>query len=273
MQGEISVLMSVYKNDKVEEVKIAIESIIKQTLLPKEFIIVVDGEISQELQRLLQAYKQFKDFDIVIHPLKKNQGLAAALNAGLKICKYRYVARMDSDDYSVPDRLEEQLKYMMEHKIDIVCALQEEFIGDINNIVSIKMTPEEHNMIKEKLLLRNVISHPSIMLKKDIFINVGGYNETVGLQEDYDLHMRLIQNYKYGCVQIPLIRVRISNEQRKRRGGVKNLLNSIRMRFFWYRKGYIGFQYFLKGAILFSIFSILPISIKEYLYRFVRKNY
>lgn len=271
MNKNISVLMSIYINDKPEEVKLAIESILKQTLSPKELIIIVDGPINNKLSNLLKTYKKHPTINIIIHYIPKNIGLASALNIGTALCNCKYIARMDSDDYSTPNRLEKQINYLIQNNLDVVCALQEEFINNIDNIFALKITPESNSEIKKALTLRNVISHPSIIIKKDILVESEGYNENVGLQEDYDLHMKLIQKYKYGCIQEPLIKVRVSDEQRKRRGGLANLKNSIKLRFSWYKKGYLSLFKFLKGAILFSIFSMLPSNLKSVMYRFVRK--
>jgi len=271
MDNDISVLMSTYKNDKVEDVKIAIESILNQTLLPKEFIIIVDGNINNALEKLLTDYQNSVSALILIHKLPNNVGLASALNIGSKLCKHKYIARMDSDDYSTPDRFEKQIKFLIENNLDIVCALQEEFTNSIHDIYALKETPESNNEIKKSLELRNVVSHPSKIIKKNILIESGGYDEDVGLQEDYDLHMRLIQKYKYGCIQEPLIKVRVSEDQRRRRGGFINLKNNIKLRFKWYKNGYLSLYKFLQGAVLFSIFSLLPSKLKSLMYKFVRK--
>ena len=125
-----SVLMSVYKNDKLEFLKAAIESILKQTVKPNEIVVVVDGPVETEIVQLLQNYEtKIKCFKLVF--LEENLGLGNALEVGLNHCSYDFVARMDADDISVEDRFEKQIKAFQEEKsLSIVGGQIEEFMGE-----------------------------------------------------------------------------------------------------------------------------------------------
>ena len=105
MKKDISVLMSVYKNDIPKNVVIAVESVINQTLKPKQIVMIVDGPVSDELkQTLLDLEKKYSIYENIW--LENNLGTGGALEAGWEKCKYEYIAKMDSDAISVPERCE-----------------------------------------------------------------------------------------------------------------------------------------------------------------------
>ena len=93
-----SVCMSVYKNDNVDFVKIAIDSILSQTIPPSEIVLVIDGLIDADLQQLISVYQFAHNALLHVIPLKQNQGLGKALHIGVENTQYEYIARMDSDD-------------------------------------------------------------------------------------------------------------------------------------------------------------------------------
>ena len=106
---KFSVLISVYKNEKVEYFCQAIDSLFNQTAVPDQIVLVRDGEVYKELQEAIDGYvcKYSEVFTYV--PLEKNGGLGNALRCGLSYCRNELVARMDSDDISLKDRFEKQL--------------------------------------------------------------------------------------------------------------------------------------------------------------------
>lgn len=106
---EYSVLMTVYEKDNPEYFQMALLSMIKQTKKPDELVLVKDGPIPEEIQRVIDKVdSQYPDIIVQIQ-LRQNVGLGAALNEGLKVCKNELVARMDSDDLSLPMRCEKQI--------------------------------------------------------------------------------------------------------------------------------------------------------------------
>ena len=108
---EYSVLMSVYKKEKAEFLKEAIESIQKQSKKTDDFVLVCDGELNESLDKVILDKKEEMGDVLNVIRLKENVGLGKALNVGLEYCKNEYIARMDSDDISVPDRCENCLLY------------------------------------------------------------------------------------------------------------------------------------------------------------------
>ncbi len=110
-----SVLMSVYYKEKPEYLDSSIRSMLKQTIFPSEFVIVKDGELTEELDGVIKKYKQEYQNLFNIITLEQNVGLGLALKTGIVNCKYELIARMDSDDYSIPTRIEEEYKIFEEN--------------------------------------------------------------------------------------------------------------------------------------------------------------
>lgn len=104
-----SVLTTLYKNDNPAFVKQSIESMLSQTVVTNDYVIVEDGPITNELEKVLEEYCENYDFFHIVK-LEENGGLGVALRVGLQECRNELVARIDSDDLSVSERCELQLK-------------------------------------------------------------------------------------------------------------------------------------------------------------------
>lgn len=102
--------MSVYYKEKAEYLKLALDSIINQTLKPDEIVFVQDGKVTNELETVITEYSQKYPDIFKTYPLKQNQGLGKALNFGMQKCRNEVIARMDTDDIAEPNRFELQIK-------------------------------------------------------------------------------------------------------------------------------------------------------------------
>lgn len=226
---KFSVLMSVYEKEKPEYLESSIESILNQTVIPNEIVIVKDGPLNLKLENVLNKYKsEYNDLFNYIE-LKTNQGLGNALNIGVKNCKYNLIARMDSDDVCKETRFEKQLeKFQNNSNIDIVGANITEYDEDMKKIVSDKTVPEKDKDIKKYLKKRNPINHMSVMYKKDKILEVDNY-EKCEYFEDYYLWCKLNKaNAEFYNIQESLVKVRAGNNMYKRRGGkeyIKSIIN------------------------------------------------
>lgn len=273
--AEISVLMATYAGEKSPRLKAALESLYHQTLLPKEIILVIDGPVDSEQEKVIGEFAASPQPPVLkVIPLEKGKGLAGALNSGIPHCSCEFIARMDSDDISREDRLRKQYEFLLSHsEIDVVASWQAEFESDdADRIIKVKETPADHDAIVRKLRWRNVVSHPTIMLRKTALEKIDGYDETVGLLEDYDLHMRLIAaGYRYASIQEPLVRVRISHSQRSRRGGLRYIFREGVFRYRCYRRGSYSFPIFIATFTTNAVFRLMPPFLKAAMYRLVRR--
>ena len=191
-----SVLMSVYYKENPEWLRISIDSMLNQTVFPSEFVLVEDGPLTEELNRVIGKYeKKYKNLFKIIK-LEKNQGLGPALKIGVENCSNEYIARMDSDDYSVPERVEKELLIFKKiPELGMVGTNVVEFIDTPQNIISYVILPETNNEIIKFSKKRNPFRHPSIMFKKAAILGAGNYREYY-LCEDYDMWLRMI---RAGC--------------------------------------------------------------------------
>lgn len=219
---KFSVLMSVYKNDIAENVITAVKSIVEQTVRPSQVVIVVDGPIPDECMNALNQLREEYGDLIEIYPLEQNVGLGNALKEGMQHCRYELVARMDSDDISVEDRFEKQLA-LFEKYPDLLAAGSDiaEFIGNKENIVSIRAVPEKHEDICKYLKKRCPLNHVSVMLKKSDVEKAGGYLHWFYNEDSYLWVRMYLAGCKFANIKENLCLVRINEDTFYRRGGKK----------------------------------------------------
>lgn len=216
-----SVLMSVYHREKAEYLRAAMDSIWSQTIPTDNFVLVCDGPLNAELDAVIEEMEASHPELMVIH-LEKNGGLGNALNEGIKHCKNKLVARMDSDDISRSDRCERQLKVFETHpEIDICSGTIIEFRDDVNNKVGKRELPETSEEIRAFSRKRNPFNHPAVMFKKAAVESASGYDETYHLFEDYYLWIRMLRNGSVGHnLKEVLVYMRTTEDLYWRRGGV-----------------------------------------------------
>lgn len=269
-----SVLMGVYYKENPEWLKKSIQSMLSQTIVTNDFVIIKDGKLTKELDKIISEYcKQYPDiFNIV--ELAENQGLGPALAIGIKECKNELIARMDSDDISIKDRCEKQLKIFKENPdMDVVGSNIAEFIDDIENIQAYRILPEHDNEIKKYAKRRNPFGHPSIMFKKSKVLEAGNYRSYY-LCEDYDMWIRMIQKdaHCYNIQEI-LVYMRIGEDFYKRRGGIKYLKSILKFKKEQYKNGFYSKKDYIISSGSHIFMCLMPNNIREILYKkILRRN-
>lgn len=185
----LTVLMPVYNGSK--HVAIAIKSILKQTYKDFEFLIVNDGSTDNTEEIILS----FKDPRINYRKID-HSGISNALNYGIKEASGDYIARMDSDDISLLNRLEYQVK---EIKKDPSISVLSNWYVHMKNykVFRIIRTPLSNDEIKKELLKHSVICHASSILKKSDIIEIGMYDPEYDGLEDYELWLRGLKELKF----------------------------------------------------------------------------
>ena len=269
---DYSVLMSVYKKDNPEWLKEAIESILNQTVKTNDFVIVEDGALSSELDKVLRGYKSKYSNIIRLVKLKENVGLGPALQRGIIECKYEWIARIDADDYSRVDRIEKQIDKLLEdNTIDIIGSNHIEFIEDISNVIAIKKLPTTHDKIVKYARRRNPFSHSAVMYKKSKVLEAGNYKACY-LCEDYDLWIRMIESgAKCFNINEELNYVRVSKDLYKRRGGVKYLRSLLRFKREQYNKGFYSLKDYVVSSASHVVVCLMPTVMRKFVYeKFLR---
>ena len=262
--------MSVYAKEKSEFLSEALDSIISQTVVPDEIVLVEDGPLPIGLTAVIEKYKEVAN--IISVKLQKNVGLGIALNKGLEACSYELVARMDSDDICHKNRFEKQLDFM--HKkpdVDICSSWMEEFEYDISNIKALKKVPESHWQIANYIGSRNPMNHPAVMFKKSKVLNSGGYKH-FPLFEDWFLWVRMfIKGAKFANIQESLLYFRTSSQLYKRRGGWSYALGSARFQWTLHKLGIISSISAITSSIIRVLVCLMPNKLREVMYnKFLR---
>ncbi|HBC30961.1 MAG TPA: hypothetical protein DC024_06925 [Clostridiales bacterium] len=264
-----SVLMSVYKKEKPEYLKLSIESMLNQTMAPSEFVLVEDGPLPDNLKYVVGNFE--KKYPNIFHivPLAKNVGLGSALAIGIQKCKYELIARMDSDDYSAPKRCEEELRcFKAQPALDIVGCFEAEFQNDINNIISIHKVPEKSYEINAFMRRRCALLHPTVIYKKSSVLSCGNYHN-VPFFEDYDLFIRMLKNHAEAYnIQKPLYFMRVNNEFFKRRGGISYLKIALQFKSKQYKNGYYSLKDYIISAGGQTVVCLLPNSLRIKFYKY-----
>ena len=267
MLSQFSVLLSLYYKERPDFLYQSLASIFDQTAIPAEVVLVKDGPLTDELEKILLSYQQ-RYSSLKIVSLPQNQGLGRSLNEGLKYCSYDIVARMDTDDIAKPDRFEKQLSFLKTHpEIDVVSSWIDEFEGAIDNILSIRKLPETPEELFQYGKSRNPINHPAVMFRKSAVLRSGSYQH-FPLFEDYYLWVRMLMNgSKFYNIQESLLYFRTSPDMFKRRGGLKYALTEMRLQYCFYKLGYIGFCQMLKNDILRSVVRLMPNGLRSFIYQ------
>lgn len=269
-----SVLMSVYYKERPEYLRQAMKSIFDQTVLTDDFVLICDGPLTEELDKVIDEYKHIHEDILNVYRIENNVGLGNALNLGISKCKNELVARMDSDDISRKERCEKQLKiFEKDDSIDIVSGTIEEFVGDIKNVRKSRVIPENNNDILRFAKLRNPFNHPCIMYKKNKVISAGSYKDFY-LLEDYYLWLRMLNS---GCkgynIQEPLLWMRAGDDMYKRRSGLRYVKSQKKLLTYMKKIDYINQFEFIKGVIIRTCSSLSPNFLRKYMYnKYLRKN-
>lgn len=199
----VSVVMPTYNCQKY--IRESIDSILNQTYKNLEFIIV-DGHSNDETKNILEKYVCFDKRIKVIYDEQK--GIGAALKLGCSKAQGEYIARMDSDDISLPFRIEEEVKILESHKDVILVSCSALYINDKSEFLGYSFPYTAQTLLK-----RNVTSilHPGVLMRKKTYEQVGGYAGIIRA-EDYFLWNRLIKKGKFKIVKYPLMKYRIIPE-------------------------------------------------------------
>lgn len=271
---QFSVLISVYKKEKPEYLKTALESIVNQTLKPTKIVIIKDGLLTKELNECIEDFQKQNPKLFKILAFNKNRGLGLSLRDGVKACKYEYIARMDSDDISRLDRFEKQFDYIQKHpETALLGTWITEFSKDEKKPDTLTKLPCTHQEIIKFAQKRNPFRHMTMVLKKEAVIKAGNYRDFLWF-EDYDLWVRMLQK-GYIAANIPeyLVNVRADKEMFARRGGWQYLKQDYKFQNFLLKIGFTTKLEFLLNVVIRTVIRLIPNTVRNYFYEiFLRKK-
>lgn len=203
---KVSVIMPAYNAEKY--IGEAIDSILAQTFVDFEFIILNDCSTDRTEEIILS----YCDPRIVYLKNEKNLGVAATLNRGLDLACGEYIARMDADDISLPERFAKQVAYLDKHGSTAVLGTALELF-DENGVISSRWSSVDAKQMKVDLFFSCGLAHPSVMMRRDVVQSFGGYDVRFEGLEDYHLWCRI--SGRYDVVTLPdlLFRYRVHSAQ------------------------------------------------------------
>lgn len=268
-----SVLMSVYYKENDKYFQQALESVINQTYLPDEIVIVKDGKLTEELDAIIDKYvKKYNDLFNIIE-LENNVGLGNALNIGVKACKNNIIARMDTDDICRRDRFEKQIQIFKQyHDVDIVGSCIEEYDENMKIKMSNKIVPKTNEEILKYSKRRNPFNHMTVMYKKKSVLEAGNYID-FKWNEDYYLWIRMLnKGYKGFNIQEPLVYARTGETMFKRRGGYKYAKVDVKLQKELFKIKYINLFEYISNILLRCSARLVPNNIRKNIYLTTLRN-
>lgn len=218
---KFSVLISIYFKEQPEHFNVCMESIWNnQTVKPSEIILVEDGPLTPELDKIIKYWEDKLENILKVTKLAKNVGTGKAKNIGLKQCTNEIVCIVDTDDISVSDRFEKQIKILSnDPELAILGGQIIEFIDDISSPSGMRNVPLTNLELRQYAKKQSPFNNMTIAYRKNKILEAGGYQHHLWM-EDYNLFLRVIaRGYKVQNLQDVLVYARIDNGMHGRRKG------------------------------------------------------
>ena len=188
-EPKISIIIPTY--NQAEYLQEAIESVLNQTYKNIEIIIIDDGSTDNTLK----VVNSFNDNKIIFIQ-QRNKGASSARNTGIKEANGEYIAFLDSDDLWLKDKLRKQIDFMRENpEVGLLGTGCFQMI-DTNKMIYKKIFPHKNEILQKNLIQYNPFIQSSVIVRKDVFNDIGLYDEKFKESEDYDLWLRIAQKYK-----------------------------------------------------------------------------
>ncbi len=268
--------MSVYEKDNPEFFLEALRSVsTRQSLRPNQIVVVYDGPVSEAIRENFSlCSRENPEIEFTEIAKERNEGLAAALNTGLQVCKYRWVARMDSDDIAKSYRFEKQMAFLKEHpQVSILSGAIAEFEnipGDIDSIRSVGLSEKK---ILSMAKSRTPFNHVAVVFDKSAVTSVGGYCENFGKLEDYKLWVDMLSaGYKPANLSDVLVDVRVGNGFIERRSNRREIKDWDNLQKYLLKAGFISRFQALLNRISIRIFIYTPSSLKKFIYKHILRK-
>lgn len=267
----ISFLLSVYFRDNPKVLDACLQSILDQTDTANETIIIIEGELSNELKQVIDKFqKQINNcivaiLDSVPGPMKF--GLPACLNYGIHLSSSDYILRIDSDDINDPKRVQIIREFIHDNP-DISLGSSNVIEFDENMVIEGKsrVVPEKHEEILRFAKYRNPFNGPAAFFRRESAIMLGGYPLTAS-NEDYCFWVKFL---KYGLKtqNIPenLVKMRAGRELIKRRSSKRYIQGEWQSLRFLYGIGHFSFTLYLTHFFSRSALRLLPVNFIQYIY-------
>lgn len=254
----VSIIMPVYNGASflVE----AIESITSQTFQNYEFIMVNDGS-TDKTGEIIEYYRDLYPDKIRYFSLNCRGGAFAAINLVVKETKGEFIALMDSDDVSMPERLEKQVTFLRKNPRVIVLGTQANIIDKNGDSIGKKRLPITDGEIKKEFAFSHPMVHPSSVIRKSLLPNQTYiYENKLGVNDDYYTFFKLLNYGQFANLSEILYNYRVHNDNSSLKNLKKTLINTINIRILaWRRFGYsLPLISFIFMPIQLVVFTLIP---------------
>lgn len=272
MLGTIAVAMSVYKNDKLENLEYAIDSILNQTYQDFVIYLQVDGFVDEKMKDfILECSKNQK---VKVQFNAENKGLASRLNSciDLALCenRFKFLARMDADDISKPDRFKRQVEFLIDNPNVSVVGSDVIEINSDGDELFYKSMCSSHDRLKSMIIRKCPFNHPSVMFRMSVFSDGARYNELFKNTQDYYLWVDLLSlGYKFSNINEPLLLFRVDDDFHSRRG-IKKAFNDVKSRIYAFKKLDNISLFNIVHVVLLFLLRISPEFLKRKAYYYFR---
>jgi glycosyltransferase involved in cell wall biosynthesis len=268
---QFSVLMPVYAGDDPAHFHAALQSVLQQTRLPDELVVVKDGPLTPALEAVLSelAHPSIRP---VLRP--QNGGLTAALNTGIAACKYPWIARMDADDICTPDRFEKQMAFLEANpEVSIVGSWIAEYDANMETVFGQRTVPASHTEIARYAQWRCPFNHMTVIYSKAAVTACGLYDDYGAVGDDYVLWVKLIQKgFITANLQEVLVMARGGQAFfNKRRRGFTYFKHELREINYFYQSGFIHLGQWMGHFVVKAFTRLSPAWVVKWIYKLIRK--
>ena len=266
---EFSVCIPVYYKEKVDNLRACLNSMVKQTILPNEILLLTDDPSSDEVDQVINEYKRSYPGLFKEYALPRGSGIGKLSRLGVEKSEYDLIARMDSDDIALPDRFEKQLKCFAEdEELSIVGGDIAEFYGNTDNIIGYRNVPCSDKDCKRFLKTRNPFNHMTVMFRKSHVIKAGNYAEFLPFYEDYYLWVSMnISGCRFKNIGSVLVYARTGTAMYSRRGGLKVFKYDYLVSKYKYQNGLTNIhEFFLNVISRFIVLVLMPNRVRGFIY-------
>lgn len=271
--NKVAVAMSIYKSDKLEFIKQAISSISCQSYKNIHIFIEVDGKVNSDVESYLLNISA--ESHISINFNNSNKGLAFRLNQMiekiLKSKEYKYIARMDADDISMPERIKKQVDYFIKNPdVDIIGSDVIE-IDEKSELIFHKRMGSSHEELLKNIIKKCPFNHPTVMFRIEVFSEAGlRYNCKLMNTQDYYLWVDAIKhNLVLANINEPLLKFRIDENFHSRRG-LKKSINEFKSRIYAMKTLNMFSAKNITYSIALLTLRLSPEFVKNYAYKNLR---
>lgn len=271
--SSFSVLLPTYSGDEPIGLSEALESVVTQTCSPDEILIVMDGDLTQELEAVVEEY--VTEYPNMVEPLMLSERcrLGTALRRGVEAASNELIARQDADDLSVPDRFERQISFLDANpEVDVVGGSVEEFDENMSRTIGKREVPTTHDEIRRMARFRCPMNHMTVVFRRKSVLDAGNYRDTDPM-EDYDLWIRMLMNgARFANLPEVLSKVRAGTEMYHRRGGWEYARQEISFQREFHRKNFISTPVFLFNVITRTTLRLIPNRARKEIYEGITRN-